>query len=328
LKTRTPSPPPEPLLRLTSELAEILQPAERSYFGQPMTPRHPVIYVIGNSRSGSTLMMQWLASTGLVCYPSNLMSRFYASPYIGARIQQLLTAPEFQFRNELKGCMPGFQSSNGKTSGALEPHEFWYFWRRFIPRYFLEWMPPEAEARVDEAGLRDGLAAIQRAFDKPLALKGKFFNYNPRKLYAVFERCIFVHVHRDPILNCQSLLLARRQRYNDDETWFGVRPREYQSLLGRDAYAQIAGQVFFTDRSIREQLRTLDPCHVMDVRYEDFCGAPSGYYDTLVEKLAAMNHVTDRPYEGPIRFEPSSGIRITEEELHRLKTAYLLFSEG
>ncbi|GAH14530.1 unnamed protein product, partial [marine sediment metagenome] len=29
-------------------------------------------------------MMQWLASTEMFAYPSNLLSRFYGSPYIGA----------------------------------------------------------------------------------------------------------------------------------------------------------------------------------------------------------------------------------------------------
>ena len=36
-----------------------------------------VVLVVGGPRSGSTVMMQWLASSGVFAYPSNLLSRFY-----------------------------------------------------------------------------------------------------------------------------------------------------------------------------------------------------------------------------------------------------------
>jgi hypothetical protein len=315
----------ERLNSLLSELAGVLGPAESEFLSSLPAPPHPVIYVIGNSRAGSTMLMQWLASTGLVCYPTNLMSRFYASPYIGARIQQLLTDPDYQWMNEFRSCTQdesSFTSDLGKTSGFLAPHEFWYFWRRFVPTHFVESMSPEQEAQVDMAGLCAGFAAIENAFDKPLALKGKMFNFNLAKLHSVFDRVIFLHVHRDPVFNCQSILEARRRNYGDIDTWFGVRPPAYTELLREDPYTQIASQVFQTDQAITEQLPSLGSQHVIDWEYEGFCQEPARYYQQLVDKLAGMGHVTDRPYTGDESYRASKTIRIEKNEFDRLQAAY------
>jgi len=120
---------------LLTELNELLRPAQSRVVKCFKKPRYPVLFVSGGPRTGTTLMMQWLASTGLFAYPSNLLSRFYAAPHIGAKIQLMLTDPEYAFRDETNEFTQkiSFKSDLGKTSGVLSPNEFWYFWRRFIP---------------------------------------------------------------------------------------------------------------------------------------------------------------------------------------------------
>ena len=46
---------------------------------------HPIIFIMGPHRSGTTLLMQWLASLGIIAYPTNVLSRFYSAPVIGAK---------------------------------------------------------------------------------------------------------------------------------------------------------------------------------------------------------------------------------------------------
>ena len=113
------------------------------------------IFLVGPHRSGSTLLMQWLANTGLAAYPTNLLSRFFGAPLVGAKIQQLLTDPRFNFRNEILDFNSdlNFSSDNGKTKGALAPNEFWYFWRRFLPFEKLDYLPgPELLEKANLAG--------------------------------------------------------------------------------------------------------------------------------------------------------------------------------
>ena len=85
---------------LLNEINSLLAPVEagvRERFGKP---RLPLILVVGAPRSGTTLVTQWLAAMGGFAYPSNLLSRFFQAPYIGALLQQMLTDPAYQFRDE------------------------------------------------------------------------------------------------------------------------------------------------------------------------------------------------------------------------------------
>ena len=63
--------------------------------------RFSKVFVVGALRSGTTLFTQWLATTGLTAYPTNLLSRFYGAPLVGAKIQQLLTDPPTLSRRNL-----------------------------------------------------------------------------------------------------------------------------------------------------------------------------------------------------------------------------------
>ena len=314
--------PQTPLDQLIAELAAIFGPAEETAIGSHNVPEFPCVLIVGNSRCGSTLMLQWLASTGAFCYPTNMLARFYASPYIGARIQQLLTDPRFQHFEEFRELATegGFASSTGKTNGLLAPHEFWRFWRRFIPTYFLEPIAPEQERLVDAAGLRDGLAAIQRAFGKPLALKGKMFNFNIRKLHEICPHSIFLHLKRDPAMVAQSIYLARASNPANKD-WFGVRPPEYPDLVKKDIYTQIAGQIHFTDRHLDEQLAAIPAECVLRAEYESFCASPAALYESLAGKLAHFGCRLPTDYKGPERFNPSREIRIPAAEFAKLSAA-------
>ena len=102
--------------------------------------------------------------------PTNLLSRFYGAPLVGAKIQQLLTDPRYDFRDEILDFSSpiDFTSRNGKTRGALAPNEYWYFWRRFLPFDVLDYMPDDAlKARGDLTGLRDELNALANIFGDP-----------------------------------------------------------------------------------------------------------------------------------------------------------------
>jgi hypothetical protein len=82
------------------------------------TMKMPLIIVMGPMRSGTTLFMQWLANTGVVGYPTNLLSRFYQAPILGAKIQLLLTDQQYNFRDELEEFAQQHQMNFG-ISGAV-----------------------------------------------------------------------------------------------------------------------------------------------------------------------------------------------------------------
>ncbi|MBK9148139.1 MAG: sulfotransferase [Flavobacteriales bacterium] len=311
----------EALLR---ELNDALGGAEERLAALPDEPPYPTILIIGAPRSGTTLLMQWLAASGLVAFPSNLLSRFYQAPYLGARIQQLIADPRFNYKDELSGLLGApaeFASEVGKTKGALQPNEFWYFWRRFIPNVDPEWITPEQEDLIDGAGFRRGIAHIQHAFGKPFATKGIILQYNLEALRRALGKVIFVHTRRNAFFNTQSLLQARVKYHGSIDTWFSVKPREYEELRKRDPVEQVAGQVILTQRHIEEQLASMPAEHVLTIDHEAFCADPAAFHAALGAKLKQWGCEWPDAYTGPARFEVSDRVRVDDAMRARIMEA-------
>ena len=56
-----------------------LKVAETPLLKEPSPDRRPIILILGCARSESTLLLQLLAESGAFAYPTNFLSRFYAT---------------------------------------------------------------------------------------------------------------------------------------------------------------------------------------------------------------------------------------------------------
>lgn len=294
----------ELLERLLVELGNDLQPSEKlllSRYGQAEM-QFPLVLVMGPLRSGTTLFTQWLANTGLVAYPTNLLSRFYQAPIIGAKIQMLLTDPRYNFRNELGefAQQAEFKSENGKTKGTLAPNEFWYFWRRFLAEPGRDaWSDDELRQSMDTRTMRAELAGMMDVFQKPFAAKGMLFNYNIPFLDSVLDKVLFIQVKRDPLTNVASVLEARRRQLGCETAWYSFKIPEYGELKDLEPVAQIAGQIHCINRAISVGMEKVAEQRKLVVQYEDFCPNPKRVFEQLTEKIG----LTGISYLGPTRFQ-------------------------
>jgi hypothetical protein len=298
------------LTELADELNRLLGRAEDEELGSlRLEPHLPVVFIIGAPRSGTTLLLQWLANTGHFAYPTNLLSRFYGAPYVGSRIQQILTDPAYDYAGELTGEGPseiGWSSRAGKTVGLLAPHEFSFLWRRF---YAIDQARPLSAAELlhaDGPGFANAVALIQRAFNKPFAGKGILLQYNLSHLVDLFPRCILIHTVREPHSNVLSLMDARSQVAGDPTRWFSVEPPGTEWLRDQEPLLQAAGQVHFTNASIERQLARIEPERWMRITHEDFCAAPGAAYGTLAQRLTLAGYELAPQYKGPAVFRLSN----------------------
>lgn len=296
------------LEKLLGELSVDLQPSERALIKKIQTGEklpYPLILVLGPLRSGTTLFMQWLANTGLVAYPTNLLSRFYSAPIIGAKIQLLLTDPRFNFRNELGEFVQQaeYRSENGKTQGVLAPNEFWYFWRRFFADPSRDvWTDEALGQSMDTRTMLAELAGIMQVFQKPFAAKGMLFNYNIPFLDSIFDKVLFVHVKRNPVTNVASVLEARRRQFGSDALWYSFKIPEYEELKSLDPITQATGQVYYINKAIEVGLEKVAASRKLVVEYEEFCGSPG----VVFEQLKRKNIIPDGcDYQGVAKFELS-----------------------
>jgi hypothetical protein len=264
---------------------------------------YPVVFVMGPHRSGTTLFMQWLANSGAVAYPTNILSRFFGAPLIGAQIQLLLTDRRYDFRNEILDfdSVISFDSEIGKTRGALSPNEFWHFWRRFLPFKELDWLPDDELFEVaDHRNLVAELTGLTRVFGKPFALKSMILNYNIPFLDAIFADALFVQIKRDPVANVASILEARQRQLGSQRGWHSFKIREYRELKDLDPIMQSAGQLHYINKAVTRGMADVNASRRFVVEYEEFCANPRMVFDRLIEKLRIG--VTVRKFRGPAQF--------------------------
>lgn len=314
------------LEKLLSELNENLAEANEKYL-EDSSEKYTKIFVIGALRSGTTLLTQWLANSGIVAYPTNLLSRFYGAPLVGAKIQQLLTDPHYNFRNEILDFNSGvnFSSENGKTQGALAPNEFWYFWRRFLPFDDRDYMPAEElKAKANLAGLRDELNALANIFEKPFAMKGMIMNQNIPELAEQFKKSLFIWIKRDPVFNIQSALEARKRQYGDINTWYSFKIKEYDDLKSLPPLESVAGQIAAINKSIEQDLLSLSVDNKLTIDYKDFCERPEYYYELIKNKVMNMaeGKVEWLSYQGEKKFKNTNQWRLKEFSKEQVSEAY------
>lgn len=298
----------ELLEKLLVELNRDLQPSEQALIQNIQDTKsmpYLLILVMGPLRSGTTLFMQWLANTRLVAYPTNLVSRFYQAPIIGAKIQLLLTDPRFNFRDELGEFVQQaeYRSENGKTKGVLAPNEFWYFWRRFLAEPERDvWTDEELKQSMDTRTMIAELAGMMQVFQKPFAAKGMLFNYNIPFLDSVLNKVLFVHVKRDPVTNVASILDARKRQLGSETLWYSFKIPEYNELKGLNPITQVAGQVHYINKAVETGLQKISESRKLVVEYEEFCRSPENVFTQIKQKIGLSNTCQ---YYGPTNFELS-----------------------
>lgn len=290
---------------LLSQLGEDLEPATDRLISkyQHQSIPHPLILILGPLRSGTTLFMQWLAHLGIIAYPTNLLSRFYHSPILGAKIQLLLTDPRFSFRDELEEFSKqlDFVSENGKTRGVLSPNEFWYFWRRFLPEATLDiWTDDQLRREMDINKLRAEIAGITDVFDKPFAAKAMLFNYNIPFLDSIFDKVLFIQMKRNLTDNISSVLEARKRQLGSEHAWYSFKIPEYNELEKLDPIRQATGQVCAINRAVNIGMSQVSESRKLLVDYETFCTNPEIFFHEIVDRIGFSN--IDQKYFGPEKF--------------------------
>ena len=307
-------------------LATDLAPVAANLQAPADAPKGPVVFVVGCPRSGTTLVYQWLAASGLFTYPTNFTARFPTAPWLAERVQQLLRDPACDFRGELAlepaSRAESFHSHLGKTKGPFAPHEFWYWWRRFLPEEEHHALDEMKLAKVDTGRMLKEMAAWEGVLDRPLLMKAMNLNWNLPWVARLLPKAVFINVGRDPLMTMQSLLAARNDFFGDTHQWYSFRPPEYAQVKDQTPERQVAAQVFHTERAVAAGLAGLPACHQLEVRYEEFCRDPAGIYAQLCERLAAAGHVAESPYSGPGSFPVRDALTLPPAEAAALRAAW------
>ena len=320
----------EKLEELLEEINSRLAGVQAQVNVEQDVPKYPLILLVGCPRAGTTLFMQWLAHTNEFSYPSNLISRFYAAPYIGALIQTMLFDPEYRYKNEFSDLDHeiSFHSALGKTQGVLDPNEFWYFWRRYFPAKELQFYDANELQEVDINGFIAEITSIEAVFDKPFVMKGLYLNWNIPFLYEMVPNPLFVNIKRSPYFTAQSLLESREKFFGDINAWYSFKPKEYEFLKDLDPARQAAGQVYFTTKAVEEGLKEISDRNKLIFNYEEFCDDPESIYNELGDKLNSLGCSISDKYSGIASFKNTNTVRLSKDLFDSIRVAYDNFSKA
>ena len=290
-----------------------LAPLERQLISDFDQPRLPIVFIVGAPRSGSTLLSQTLAQTGLFSYVSNFVARFWRAPYVGMLIEDALGIRKLE-RDQ------SYVSRFGVTEGWAGPHEFGYFWSRWFRFGETHQLDARGLEEIDLDALRKELAALESVHNKPLCFKYLPFGLHIPFLAKHFENSIFVLCRRQPVYNMQSLLLARSKILGDEGHWWSLRPKEYSDLLSTSPYEQIAGQIYYTLKEIETGFSSLSPERFLHILYDDLCSQPRVEVNRIVETVSQIGVEADwKPDLIPDRFESTDVKRISNEAFRQLR---------
>lgn len=254
----------------------------------------PILFIVGCARSGTTLVLQYLSRSGFFSYPTNFLSRFYFAPFLGAKLQQMLV--DCDLRGEIFGGDKGqaFESHLGKTHGALAPHEFWYFWRRYFAFGDVQEMNRSSLDAVDGKGFMQELNALQSVSMQPFVAKAMICNWHLPFLAELDPRIHFLFVHRNTADNAMSLIRARENFFGDSSKWYSFKPPGYEQVLKLSPKQQVEWQVESTNAAIREGLDKIVSNRVFETNYIDFCENPRALLDKIVSRWSI-----DLPLDAP-----------------------------
>ena len=244
--------------------------------------KHAPIFIIGNPRSGSTLLYQTITYFFKVCYFSNLMSLFPESPVCAAYMI-----------SRLSYCIPAytFHSRYGKIAGWNSPNQAEHIWKCWFNDLYDGNMIFSEISKIKARQVRNSIGLLQRFFDLPSVHKWQPLSEKIISLARIFPEAIFVRIKRKREFIAQSILRSRRNLWGDDNRWFSTKPKNYEEIAGHNYLLQICKQVSSIENDIDLDLSAVGKERSFIVHYENLCDSPQLIMDLLMKFYEEKNPV-------------------------------------
>lgn len=260
------------------KLNKILHPHDQKEY-QEISDSPPCIFIVGKPRSGTTLLSQLLSFHTEVGYINNLIASFWDAPLYGIKLSEKLLRQPAQTK---------FESHYGRTQGLHEPHEFGYFWAKLLDYPDLRERGLEHEEKIDWNQFKKTLQNMSAAFGKPLVFKVFILSWHLKKTIESLPNSLVLHIERDSLECGLSLLKMRRDVLGDENEWSSVKPKEYEELRTLSPPEQVAGQLYYFEEAMKNQLNQIPETNKYEVSYEELCSQPAKVLGVIQDKVLKL----------------------------------------
>ena len=231
---------------------------------------HAPIFIVGAPRTGSTLLYQLLVRRYRLCYFSNLLNRFPATPLAVAKLSQSFGGFDAHAH---------FDSRYGATVGWCSPNQGRECWVRWLPESPSA-LEPKSVPSETKRRIRATVCALQRISNRPFVNKWPPNSLRVRLLAEIFPQALFLRISREPEPTVRSILRGRDELCRRGSGWFSVKPPGYREVMNdRDPAEQARWQIASIEHAIDEDREAVGGQRFFDVRYEELTRRPRHVLD-------------------------------------------------
>lgn len=271
LREKLPDPEQERFLNdLNERLAEPLVPGR--------IPKHPVIFVTGSPRSGTTVMGQSVSNYFSTDYVDGVAARYWLAPTTGLKMSRIISRAR---------RASAYTSEFGRAS-IFDIHSYHYFWMHHLKlNHVDDLFRTNISETVDWDSLLSAIAAMQDLTKGPFTFKGYYPSYFMAEFCRRIPQAVFVITRRDTVQRqAESLYEARIAYHGKAEIWHSMHPPRINELMQLSPEDQIAGQIFglneFFDRQIADAGSDI---RAINVPYQSFIEDPDATMEMIGDRI-------------------------------------------
>jgi len=272
--------------------------------------KDPMIFVLGGSRCGTTLLYQTLARYLPVSYIDNFTASFLHSPLSALKL----------FQNVIPRPKKSFKSYFGSVKGLGGANDGFPIWNRWLGEDRNN--APKDISQQSKIEMKKFFNIWRHISKKPFLNKNNRNSLNAPMFDAIFENSYFIEIYRNPIFVAQSLILSRRKVQGSDKIGWGLLSKDWKKSDDILSYIDdVCEQVYQVDKVLAEGRKMIDSKKYIRVAFEDFCKNPK----LTVQKVgsAALNTKINNDELDSLEFSTSSNQqRLTDLEFERIKSAF------
>lgn len=269
-------------------LDSLLSIREKKLLARDQKSDHPLILILGGSRSGTTIFYQTLTQYLPVSYFNNLSVSFPKSPIASWKI----------FNPLLRRQRGNFENYYGSVAGFNGPNDGFHIWNRWFG---------EDRNHIPESISEEAKNEMLRFFHTWHSVTGKpFLNKNNRNslcaplLNRLFDRIIFIEIRRDPVYVVQSLIQSREVVQGSKHIAWGLNSKDSEDPDSGDYIREICQQVLSVEDILDHAKKEIQSDRYFRISYEEFCEDPK----EVVQKFSRIIMGNPQPEENLRSLKP------------------------
>lgn len=287
---------------------------EKRIVRQKGQPKYPPIFIIGHSRSGTTLLYQILCAHLELAYFANATVKFPAYPVLST-----------MFFRRLGVCDPDpcYESEYGITRGWNQPNSGYSLWKSWFGTGHGEMgiEPKNETAREEMIGT---VSWISEMYDRPFINKWTPNSARLVELGRSFPEANFLLMRREFQNIAQSMLKARIEVKGDPKESFVTWPEEYESSDPVDYIHSVVEHIRLVENGILSSIDNIGADRFLRINYQDLCKSPLNILNLVRDFYRYRSDfviMTRNIDVLPRCFPYSNSIKIEMDDYQKLATA-------